>query len=143
MFTLIAMAATAAATTPEVGNTPYAIFGGLVALAILLGKILEKGYEHLIKKNEEQSPSVVKLDPDTLRLFGGLQKDVEQAHKILEDHIEEERMTVEMLRDNTSCLKDITRINERLVKHFDERMDQVDVNLRYVQDEVMKMRRAS
>jgi hypothetical protein len=149
MYHVIAMAApAAAAATPDVGSTTtYAIFGSLVGLAIILAKIIEKGFDKLLSKKEDEhhvngAIPMVQLDPETLKLFHSMQNDIDRNQQLIEDHLEEEKVVVEMVRESTVCLKDVSRINERLAKHFDDRMDRVDDSIRSIHDQVMHLKRA-
>jgi hypothetical protein len=142
MYHLIVMAAPVAAVATEASNTPYAIFASLVGLAIILAKVVDKFVDKLTKKEDEKATAtIVQLDQDTLKIFHVMQDDIDRNKQILDEHIKEERIVVDLMRENTACLKDISRINERLVKHFDDRMDRMDDSIISIHDEVMKIKR--
>lgn len=129
----------------------HATFAALVGLAILLAKILEITVSWLKKKYTDDKDHgvmngvngaipMVQLDPETLKLFRGMQDDLEKSQKILEEHLEEEMVAVEHVREIAVCLKDVAHTQERLSKQFDERIDRLDMSMRSIKDDIYSLK---
>lgn len=129
--------------TPDLGNhSGFAIMLGVV-LGIL--KLLEFALKWLKEKYSKDDSHLngvnsyipmVQLDPDTLRFIKEMKHDINRNQEALEDHMAEERIVLDSIRDIATCLKDVSHTQERLAKQFDTFTEKSNERFNKLRDDI-------
>lgn len=108
-------------------NEPnYVLIGGLITVLIALSKVIGIFAEWIKNKYSDEKTSVVKLDEETLKIFKNIKDDVETNNEKLEEHLVEENMTLETIRNIATCLKEVSHSQEKLMEKFEKDIEKLN-----------------